>query len=105
MRAARLTAIVLLLLLTPVVVAAAKAPAPPAAPKNVRGFLLRPDESVTHTFPRTPAFAWAPVRTAMCYEFELATSRTFQESTLVWSNLSTGKKSGKACGPVKSFLV
>ena len=35
---------------------------PAAAPSNLRGFLLRPNESVTHVFPRTPAFAWAPVR-------------------------------------------
>jgi hypothetical protein len=106
MRAARLITIVTLLLLTPVVSAAfAKGPSTPAAPTHLQGFLLRPDESVTHTFSRTPAFAWQPVRGAACYEFELATSRTFDESTLVWSNSAEGTKAGKRCGPVKTFLT
>ena len=34
----------------------------PAAPKNLRAFLLRPNEATTHVFSRTPAFAWSPVR-------------------------------------------
>jgi hypothetical protein len=72
--------------------ALAVAPAAHAArvqhgPQNLRGFLLRPDEPVTHSFPRTPAFAWSPVSQARCYEFELATSRTFTENSLVWSNV------------------
>ena len=41
--------------------ALAKSGKPPAPPKNLRGFLLRPSEPLTHVFPRTPAFAWAPV--------------------------------------------
>ncbi|MDH5333528.1 MAG: hypothetical protein OEW65_06580, partial [Thermoleophilia bacterium] len=48
----------------------------PTAPKNLRGFLVRPSEKVVHVFSRTPAFTWAPVRGALCYEFELATSKT-----------------------------
>jgi hypothetical protein len=104
MRAARLTTIVALLLLVPVVSAAfAKGPSTPAGPSGLQGFLLRPDESVVHTFPRTPAFAWQPVRGASCYEFELATSRSFEDSTIVWSNLAEGTKEGKRCGPVKTF--
>ncbi len=98
MRAARLATVVALLLVTPVVAtAAAKGPSTPAAPKGLQGFLLRPNESVTHTFPRTPAFAWRPVRGAVCYEFQLATSRTFDESTTVWSNVSGGTNAGRAC--------
>ncbi len=98
MRAARLATVVALLLVTPVVAtAAAKGPSTPAAPKGLQGFLLRPNESVTHTFPRTPAFAWRPVRGAVCYEFQLATSRTFDESTVVWSNVSGGTNAGRAC--------
>jgi hypothetical protein len=104
MRAARLATIVALLLVAPVVAtAAAKGPGAPAAPKGLKGFLLRPNESVTHTFPRTPAFAWNPVRSATCYEFQLATSRSFEDSTVVWSNVPTGKGSGRNCGPVKRF--
>jgi hypothetical protein len=56
---------------------------------------------VKHTFSRTPAFAWSPVRGAACYEFELATSRSFAGSSVVWSNVSTGAQSGRHCRPVK----
>ncbi len=107
-RAARLAILSLVLLVIPLVASAASAmeAGPPAAPKGLHGFLLRPNEPVAHTFSRTPAFAWAPVRGASCYEFELATSRTFGESSVVWSNVSTDAKSGKHCRPVKvSFPV
>jgi hypothetical protein len=75
--------------------------APPATPKSLHGFLLRPNDPVTHTFSRTPAFAWAPVRGAACYEFELATSSAFGSNSVVWSNVSTDAQSGKHCRPVK----
>ena len=39
-----------------------------------------------HEFDRTPSFAWVPVRGALRYEFELATSKSFTESSIVWSN-------------------
>lgn len=103
MRAARLASVALVLLVVPLVASAgAKDATQLAAPKNLRGFLLRPNEPVTHTFSRTPAFAWAPVRGAACYEFELATSRAFGESSIVWSNVSTDAKSGKHCRPVRA---
>lgn len=85
--------------------ATSAAAAPPAAPKGLRGFLLRPSESVTHTFSRTPAFAWAPVRGASCYEFELATSRTFDGSSIVWSNVPTNTGSGRSCRPLKKSVA
>jgi hypothetical protein len=98
MRAARLATIVALLLVTPVVAtAAAKGPSAPAAPNGLHGFLLRPSEPVTHTFPRTPAFAWKPVRGAACYEFQLSTSRTFDGNSIVWTNVSGGTNAGRAC--------
>jgi hypothetical protein len=105
MRAARLAIIVFALLATLAASAPAKQPAALAAPKGLRGFLLRPNEGVVHTFSRTPAFAWNPVRAASCYEFELGTSRTFEESTVVWSNVPTGAASGRYCGTVKGFAV
>ena len=99
MRAARLATVVALLLVTPVVAtAAAKGPSTPAAPKGLHGFLLRPNEAVAHTFPRTPAFAWNPVHAAVCYEFELGTSRSFEENTVVWSNTQTGRGNARNCG-------
>jgi hypothetical protein len=101
MTAARLVLVSVALLATLVASAPAQNPASPATPKGLHGFLLRPNEPVTHTFSRTPAFAWAPVRGAACYEFELATSRSFQESATVWSNVSTDAQSGKHCKPVK----
>src|SRR5205823_1050379 len=47
------------------------------------------------------AFAWNPVRGATCYEFELATSRTFNGNSIAWSNVPTNAHAGKFCGPVK----
>jgi len=101
MPAARFVVLSLLLLAFLAGSAPAMESGPPAAPKSLHGFLLRPNEPVTHTFSRTPAFAWAPVRGASCYEFELATSRSFEESTMIWSNVSTDANSGKHCRPVK----
>jgi hypothetical protein len=72
----------------------------PSAPKNLRGFLLTPSEPVTHVFPRTPAFAWKPTPQALCYEFELATSRRFGENAIVWSNVNYGIKPGGGCKTV-----
>jgi hypothetical protein len=102
MRAARLSLCALALLGT--LLATSAAAAPPGAPKGLRGFELRPNESSTHTFSRTPAFAWNPVRGASCYEFELATSRSFDGSAVIWSNVADGTKAGKRCGPVKTFV-
>jgi hypothetical protein len=101
MRAARF-ALVAVVLLGTLLAASASAmeSAAPAAPKSLHGFELRPNESVTHTFSRTPAFAWSPVRGASCYEFELATSRRFDGSSVFWSNVSYGAASGKFCRSV-----
>ncbi len=99
MRAARLALFAVALLGT--LLATSAAAAPPGAPKGLRGFELRPNESSTHTFSRTPAFAWSPVRGASCYEFELATSRSFDGSSVFWSNVSTDTRAGRHCRPVK----
>jgi hypothetical protein len=101
MRAARLATLVFALLAMLAASAPAKGPAPLAPPTAVRGFLLRPNEAVAHEFSRTPSFAWNPVRGAACYEFELSTSRSFQESAIVWSNVPTTSRAGKFCGSVK----
>ena len=98
MRAARLAMFAVALLGT--LAATSAVAAPPGAPKGLRGFELRPNETSTHTFSRTPAFAWNPVRGASCYEFELATSRSFDGSSVFWSNVSTGAGSGKFCTAV-----
>lgn len=78
----------------------AKGAKPTAAPHNLRGFLLRPSEPLTHDFPRTPAFAWTPVTGATCYEFELGTSKNFTENAIVWSNVRYGIKPGSGCKAV-----
>ena len=36
-------------------------------------------------FSRTPSFAWSPYYGATSYDFQLATSKTFDDRTLVWS--------------------
>lgn len=67
--------------------AAAPGRAEPApAPTGLKPFLLRSSEPAVHTFPRTPSFAWAPVRGAMRYEFELSKKSTFDESGIFWSD-------------------
>src|SRR5919199_1886092 len=78
----------LLVLVTLAVASVAQAaPRPgkaPAGPRGVRPFLLTPAEAPARTFPRTPSFAWTPVRNAALYEFELATSDTFNEGSIVF---------------------
>lgn len=61
-------------------------------PSGVRAFLLRATEAErpTHVFARTPSFAWDPVPGADRYEFELATSKTFAENAIVWSDSEIG---------------
>ena len=59
---------------------------PPAAPTGLKPFLVRVDEAAAHTFSRTPSFAWTPVRNAALYEFELATSDTFDEGSIVFAS-------------------
>jgi len=73
----------------------------PATPTGLRAFELRPNERAQHTFSRTPAFAWNPVHGAACYEFELATSRSFNGSSVIWSNASSGPTAGSRCRSVK----
>jgi hypothetical protein len=67
-------------------VAEARIDRPAITPQGLKAFLLRSDEPVKHEFNRTPSFAWLPVRGAIRYEFELATSKSFTESSIVWSN-------------------
>ena len=80
-----------LLALSATVFVPAAQTAPLAAPTGLRGFLLRADEPITNTFPRTPSFAWTPYESARSYDFELATSKTFDESNVVWSTTSRTK--------------
>jgi len=72
----------------------------PSAPTGLRAFLLRPNDPVTHVFERTPSFAWAPVRGARCYEFELATSKAFSQNSLIWSNVQYTVGHHSACAAV-----
>jgi hypothetical protein len=79
-------------------VGSAEARRPSSAPTGVHPFVLRADEPVTHTFSRTPSFGWNPVRGAVSYEFELATSARFADSGMVWS--TKGLKSPAVAIPV-----
>jgi hypothetical protein len=69
-----------------------------AAPQNLHAFTFRADEAVTHTFARTPSFAWSPVRGAKSYDFELSMSRNFSDNGIVWS--TSGIKSPAAALPL-----
>src|SRR3954463_4766908 len=71
--------------------AGAATPVKGAAPARLHGFLLRADEPVENSFPRTPSFAWAPVPGAVRYQFQLSTSASFRDSGLLYTatNLMT----------------
>ena len=71
MRHLRLAAIAVALFAVAGTAFAGSATHSPNLPRNLHGFMLRSNEAATHVFPRTPAFAWSPVRGALCYEFEL----------------------------------
>ncbi len=63
-----------------------------SAPVGLKPFLLRADEPALDTFPRTPSFAWTRYSDASSYDFQLATSKAFDESSIVWSTKSLGFK-------------
>ena len=79
--------LVLVALATAAVVAPAALGGAPARPAGLKAFLLTTSEPDTRTFPRTPSFAWKPVRGAVRYEFQLATSARFNDGSVVWSNV------------------
>src|SRR5438034_7759082 len=55
-------------------------------PTGLHGFLLRADEPKTDSFRRTPSFAWNPVPGAKTYQFQLATSSTFRDNGILYSD-------------------
>jgi hypothetical protein len=60
--------------------------APNTAPTGLHAFLLTPNEGRKQYYPRTPSFAWVPVaQRGGSYDFELATSRTFNDSAVLFS--------------------
>lgn len=79
MPAVRFAAVILTFLAFAPVANAAK-----PAPTGLKPFLLRADEAPARTFPRTPSFAWSPVRGAVRYEFELATKSKFTDASMIW---------------------
>ena len=56
-----------------------------SAPQGLKPFLLRADEAPSHVFPRTPSFSWVPVRGATRYEFQLAKSPAFEDSSMLYA--------------------
>jgi uncharacterized membrane protein YgcG len=59
-----------------------------AAPGGLKAFVLHVNEASTQVFPRTPSFAWKPVRGAKRYQLVLATSPTFAGNAIVWDDSS-----------------
>jgi hypothetical protein len=89
MNCARLAAVILLALVAVGPVrGSGTVPTSLLPPVGLKPFLLRTDEPAVDTFPRTPSFAWWPYAGASSYGFELATSKTFDESSVVWSTSS-----------------
>src|SRR5689334_2747111 len=57
-----------------------------SAPTGLHAFLLSPGEAAQKYYPRTPSFAWNPEATrGGTYDFELSTSRTFNDSSVLFS--------------------
>lgn len=85
-----------------VLAVAAAAPAAQAGslpgPTGLHAFLLRADEPIADTFSRTPSFAWTPYDGATGYDFQLATSKTFDDGTIVWS-------SAQAASPLRAPAI
>lgn len=63
---------------------------PTDGPTGLHGFVGRTNEAVPadHSYTDMPAFAWNPVRGAAGYEIQLATSRTFTDSTMLTDDSS-----------------
>jgi hypothetical protein len=56
------------------------------APAGLHAFLVRPNEAPQPFYPRTPSFAWNPERrTGGTYDFQLATSKSFDDSSTLFS--------------------
>jgi hypothetical protein len=62
-------------------------------PAGLRAFLLQANEPVSHDYSRTPSFAWEPVVGGVAghYQFQIATSQSFQDGTLVFKDMSVGQ--------------
>ena len=65
--------------------APARQTARPAAPTGLKAFLLSYNERPSRIFPRTPSFAWKPLKRALSYEFQLATASSFRDNSILWS--------------------
>lgn len=76
----------------PVATGSTKAGRALAAPTGLQTFLLRASDSKptpvapAAQFPRTPSFAWNPVRGAERYHFELSRSPRFGDGSVIWSS-------------------
>jgi hypothetical protein len=77
----------------------------PSAPTNLRAFLLRVNEPISHSYSRTPAFVWSPVHGARCYQFEVGTSKSFTENSLIWSNVSYVSGAHSGCPTVPAISI
>jgi hypothetical protein len=61
-------------------------------PSGLRAFLLRADETIAHTYSRTPSFTWQPVALqGGHYQFQIATSQAFQDGTLVFKDMNVSQ--------------
>jgi hypothetical protein len=82
----RIVLVALLLALAIPASAPARQAKRPPAPTGLKAFLLNYNEPTKRNFPRTPSFAWKPIKRATGYEFQLATAKTFRENSVLWSS-------------------
>ncbi len=82
----------LALVITAQATPAVRAGAISGTPTALRAFLLRADEPISHVFPRTPAFTWrAAGQPGGHYQFEISTSQSFQDGTLVFKDVNVAQ--------------
>ena len=80
--------------------ALAKGKTPPPHPRTSAVSSSSPSEPVSHVFPRTPAFAWAPSAARSATSSSCVDLTPFGESSIVWSNVRYGVKPGTGCAAV-----
>lgn len=86
MRVARSAVLIAVVLLLGAGAGAARADT--GAPTGLHGFLLRADEPLRTSFPRTPSFAWNPVPGATGYEFQLSLGGAFRDNSIIFDDSS-----------------
>ena len=74
---------------------------PPGGTQAASGFELRPERGPTHTFSRTPAFAWRPCAARRATSSSSRRAERSTASSVFWSNVASGAGWWKFCRSVR----